>query len=105
MRTSKEEPSDKGEEAAKTVPAAPVAIEPATPDKKTVVATITPPTKVLPPITEQEQRELFKWILEEKRKVKPNTRDEKKRIEEEKALLKQLIRAKSIPKILEDAGL
>ncbi|KAG6524690.1 hypothetical protein ZIOFF_014625 [Zingiber officinale] len=102
LTTSKKEPSEKeGEEAAKMVPAASVTLEPATPDKKTVFATVTPPTEVLPPITEQEQRELFEWILEEKRKVKPNTLDEKKKIEEEKALLKQLIRAKSIPSIYE----
>lgn len=57
------------------------------------------PTKVLPPIAEHEQREIFKWILEEKRKVKPSDRDEKKKIDEEKALLKQLIHAKTIPGI------
>ncbi|XP_012076919.1 uncharacterized protein LOC105637874 isoform X2 [Jatropha curcas] len=49
------------------------------------------------PIPEDQQRELFKWILEEKRKVKPKDPEEKKRIDEEKAILKQFIRAKSIP--------
>ncbi|XP_050216473.1 uncharacterized protein LOC126667529 [Mercurialis annua] len=49
------------------------------------------------PIPEDQQRELFKWILEEKRKMKPRNPEEKKRIDEEKAILKQFIRAKSIP--------
>ncbi|KAF2318147.1 hypothetical protein GH714_001141 [Hevea brasiliensis] len=48
-------------------------------------------------IPEDQQRELFKWILEEKRKVKPKDQQEKKRIDEEKAILKQFIRAKAIP--------
>ncbi|KAL3824442.1 hypothetical protein ACJIZ3_020471 [Penstemon smallii] len=51
------------------------------------------------PIPEDQQRELFKWILEEKRKVKPRDAEEKKRIDEEKAILKQFIRAKSIPSL------
>ncbi|XP_074294929.1 uncharacterized protein LOC141622809 isoform X2 [Silene latifolia] len=53
--------------------------------------------RVLKPIPEQQQRELFKWMLEEKRKIKTNDPVEKKRIDEEKAILKQFIRAKSIP--------
>ena len=52
-----------------------------------------------PPIPEEQQRELYKWMLEEKRKAKPRDAEEKKRIDEEKAILKQLIRAKSLPKI------
>ncbi|KAJ8766941.1 hypothetical protein K2173_011759 [Erythroxylum novogranatense] len=51
------------------------------------------------PIPEDQQRELFKWMLEEKRKVKPKDPEEKKRIDEEKAILKQFIHAKSIPRI------
>ncbi|KAK2353074.1 WAS/WASL-interacting family protein [Trifolium repens] len=51
------------------------------------------------PIPENQQRELFKWILEEKRKIKPKDAEEKRRIEEEKALLKNLLRSKSIPSI------
>ena len=57
------------------------------------------PVKVWPPIPEHEQRELYKWILEEKRKVKPINSAEKKKIDEEKALLKQIIRAESIPSL------
>ncbi|KAL9669665.1 hypothetical protein QQ045_007212 [Rhodiola kirilowii] len=55
--------------------------------------------KARDPIPEDQQLELFKWILEEKRKVKPKDPEEKKRIDEEKAILKQFIRAKSIPAI------
>ncbi|MCH79436.1 hypothetical protein A2U01_0000185 [Trifolium medium] len=51
------------------------------------------------PIPENQQRELFKWILEEKRKIKPKDAEEKRRIDEEKALLKNLIKSKSIPSI------
>lgn len=63
----------------------------------------TEPVKVArKPIPEDEQKELFKWILEEKRKIEPKDRKEKKRIDEEKALLKQFIRADRIPKLLPD---
>ncbi|KAL3840819.1 hypothetical protein ACJIZ3_025410 [Penstemon smallii] len=51
------------------------------------------------PIPEDQQRELFKWILEEKRKVKPKDAEDKKRIDEEKAFIKQFIRVKSIPSL------
>ncbi|KAJ7951639.1 WAS/WASL-interacting family protein [Quillaja saponaria] len=51
------------------------------------------------PIPEDQQRELFKWILEEKRKVKTKDPQEKKRIDEEKAILKQFIQGKSVPSI------
>lgn len=57
------------------------------------------PVKVREPIPVDQQRELFKWILEEKRKIKPKDREEKKRIDEEKAILKQFIRAKSVPNV------
>ncbi|KAL2929976.1 Protein strawberry notch-like protein 1 [Bienertia sinuspersici] len=55
--------------------------------------------KVHEPISEDEQRDLFKWILNEKRKAKPRNRDEKRRIDEEKSILKQFIRADSIPSL------
>ncbi|KAK9726962.1 hypothetical protein RND81_05G248800 [Saponaria officinalis] len=55
------------------------------------------PVRVSDPIPTTQQRELFKWMLEEKRKIKTNDPEEKKRIDEEKAILKQFIRAKSIP--------
>ncbi|XP_038898399.1 uncharacterized protein LOC120086050 [Benincasa hispida] len=87
-----------------------VADEDAAPDSATKIAppvveesftgpAIVEPVKVREPIPVDQQRELFKWILEEKRKIKPKDREEKKRIDEEKAILKQFIRAKSIPNI------
>lgn len=60
---------------------------------------VTPLTRVQEPIPEQQQRELFKWMLDEKRKINTKDPEEKKRIDEEKAILKQFIRAKSIPSI------
>ncbi|KAF3793305.1 hypothetical protein EJ110_NYTH09693 [Nymphaea thermarum] len=65
------------------------------PPEPTIVPAITP----LEPIPEDEQRKLFKWMLEEKRKVKTKNPEEKKHIDEEKAILKQFIRAKSLPTI------
>uniref|UniRef100_A0A7N0RIQ1 Uncharacterized protein n=1 Tax=Kalanchoe fedtschenkoi TaxID=63787 RepID=A0A7N0RIQ1_KALFE len=85
--------------------ATPAAIPPAAPTAPLVepspslAPAITEPVKPRDPIPEDQQRELFKWILEEKRKVKPKNRDEKKRIDEEKAILKQFIRSTSIPAI------
>ena len=73
--------------------------EVATTEKSLPQPVITEPVKVREPISEEQQREVFKWILEEKRKVKPNSPEEKKRLDEEKALLKQFIRAKSLPRI------
>lgn len=64
-----------------------------------VPPTVIEPVKVREPITEDQQLELFKWMLEEKRKVKPKDPEEKKRIDEEKAILKQFIRAESIPQL------
>ena len=55
------------------------------------------PAKVLPPIPEDEQRRVYKWMLEEKRKVKPRDAAEKKRLDDDKALLKQIIRADTLP--------
>jgi hypothetical protein len=57
------------------------------------------PTKVFPPIPEDEQRRVYRWMLEEKRKVKPRDKAEKKRLDDEKALLKEIIRAESLPKL------
>ncbi|KAJ8553274.1 hypothetical protein K7X08_023952 [Anisodus acutangulus] len=68
-------------------------------EKETEVTTPPPlqPVIVREPIPENQQRELFKWILEEKRRVKPKDQEEKRRIDEEKAVLKHFIRAKSLP--------
>ncbi|CAL1360771.1 unnamed protein product [Linum trigynum] len=83
MRTKKKD-TDEVEDTATTLPS-------------TVVAA----PVVIPrePIPENQQRELFKWMLEEKRKIKPKDSEEKKRLEEEKAVLKHFIRVKSIPSI------
>ncbi|CAL5199251.1 unnamed protein product [Lathyrus oleraceus] len=59
---------------------------------------VTMPADVRAPIPEEQQREVFKWMLEEKRKMKPKDAMEKKQIDEEKDILKQFMRAKSIPK-------
>ena len=40
-----------------------------------------------------------KWVLEEKQKVKPRNAAEKKKLDEEKALLKEFIRAGSLPSL------
>lgn len=60
---------------------------------------VTRPVIVRQPIPEDRQRELFEWMLEEKRKIKPTNRQEKKQMDEEKAILKQFIRSKSVPSI------
>jgi hypothetical protein len=57
------------------------------------------PESVLPPLSEDEQWNLYKWILEEERKIKPRNATEKKKIDEEKALLKEIIRDKSLPRL------
>ncbi|KAI4335305.1 hypothetical protein L6164_013965 [Bauhinia variegata] len=58
----------------------------------------TMPIKVQNPIPEEEQRKIFQWMLEERRKRKPKDPLEKKQIDEQKAILKQFLRAKSVPK-------
>lgn len=99
LRTWKKEPNQKDEGAKEEVPSAPAAIANVTAPEQSKPAETPVPIKILPPIPEQEQRELFKWILEEKRKIKPQNASEKKKIDEEKALLKEFFRAKSIPSL------
>ncbi|KAF8726899.1 hypothetical protein HU200_019381 [Digitaria exilis] len=60
---------------------------------------VTVPRKELPPIPEDEQRQLYKWMLEEKRKIKPRNAAERKKLDEEKTLLKEFIRAESLPSL------
>ncbi|KAJ6815982.1 WAS/WASL-interacting protein family member 3 [Iris pallida] len=98
-RTSKKQSAEKDVDTKKQVPPPPVVSTEATVPEKTISTEMPAPVKALPPVPEHEQRELFKWILEEKRKVKPRDSLEKKKIDEEKALLKQVIRAKSIPSL------
>ncbi|XP_011628515.1 mitochondrial import inner membrane translocase subunit tim54 isoform X2 [Amborella trichopoda] len=97
MRTKKRTPeTDRGEVVDEVT--APVVTKPVAVPEKVQTPLQAPPT-VHEPIPEDQQRELFKWILEEKRKLKSKDPQEKKRIDEEKAILKQYIRAKSIPTI------
>ncbi|KDP40787.1 hypothetical protein JCGZ_24786 [Jatropha curcas] len=101
MRTKKK---DTGlEEVGSSIPSEAVSSAPAktTPvsGKPVSLPTVLEALKPREPIPENQQRELYKWILEEKRKVKPKDPEEKKCIDEEKAILKQIIRAKSLPSI------
>lgn len=57
------------------------------------------PKRVVPLLSEDEQRQLYKWMLEEKRKIRPRDAAEKNKINEEKALLKEFIRAESLPRL------
>ncbi|CAK7356847.1 unnamed protein product [Dovyalis caffra] len=102
MRTKKKD-TDIEEEVSSNVPSTSVSSSPSTTapvsEEPIPLPTVSQVVKLREPIPENQQRELFKWILEEKRKVKPKDSEEKKRIDEEKAILKQFIRAKSIPSI------
>lgn len=98
-RTKKKDTGEQGE--VPSVPSTTVS-SPATavPEKpSTPAAPIIEPPKPREPIPVDQQKELFKWMLEEKRKMKPKDAEERKRIDEEKAILKQFIRAKSIPSL------
>ncbi|CAK9174499.1 unnamed protein product [Ilex paraguariensis] len=97
MRTKKKDGGTEGEESPE-VPSAPVAT-PTVSEKSPPPLPVMAPVKLHDPIPEDQQRELYKWLLEEKRKVKPKDAEEKNRIDEEKAILKQFIRAKSIPSL------
>ncbi|KAL5755743.1 hypothetical protein ACOSQ2_020489 [Xanthoceras sorbifolium] len=101
VKTRKKDTSTTVEEGASDLPTTPVSNTAATtaPIAEKPLPTIAEPVKLRDPIPVDQQRELFKWILEEKRKVKPKDPEEKKLIDEEKAILKQFIRAKSIPNI------
>jgi hypothetical protein len=57
------------------------------------------PKIVIPPPSEDEQRQVYKWMLEEMRKIKPRDAAEKNKLNEEKALLKDFIRAESLPRL------
>ncbi|XP_077210098.1 uncharacterized protein LOC143845604 [Tasmannia lanceolata] len=98
MRTGNKDTGTEAEEVAQEVPSAPVeSTAVPVPEKTLAVPIVVEPIKVHKPIQENEQRQLFKWMLEEKRNTKPENASEKKCIDEEKAILKQFIRAKSIP--------
>ncbi|MBA0695666.1 hypothetical protein Goari_002276, partial [Gossypium aridum] len=100
MRTKKKDTNLAEEDVDLSPPVSttPVTAPPVT-ETPSPVSSITQPLKLPEPIPESQQRELFKYILEEKRKAKPKDPEEKKRLDEEKAILKQFIRAKSIPQL------
>ncbi|XP_077225565.1 uncharacterized protein LOC143858734 [Tasmannia lanceolata] len=100
VATRNKDTGAEAEEVAKEVPSAPVASTAVlVPEKTLTTPIVVEPVKAHKPIPENEQRQLFKWMLEEKRKTKPENALEKKRIDEEKTILKQFIRAKSIQSI------
>ncbi|KAK8992689.1 hypothetical protein V6N11_048761 [Hibiscus sabdariffa] len=98
-RTKKKDTSitEEGVDSSPPISTATVAAPPVTETPLPSAPPMTQNLKVYEPIPESQQRELFKYILEEKRKIKPKDPEEKKRIDEEKAILKQFIRAKAIP--------
>ncbi|KAB5574331.1 hypothetical protein DKX38_001525 [Salix brachista] len=98
MRTKKKDTDQEEEVSSKTPSSTPSTSAPVS-DKIMPSPIISEAVKLCEPVREDQQRELFKWILEEKRKVKPKDSEERKRIDDEKAILKQFIRAKSIPGI------
>ncbi|GMH17611.1 hypothetical protein Nepgr_019452 [Nepenthes gracilis] len=61
---------------------------PPVPENPSLPLPVAEPLKLPEPIPENQQHKLFEWMLEEKRKIKPKDADEKKRIGEEKAILK-----------------
>ncbi|XP_024519058.1 uncharacterized protein LOC112342072 [Selaginella moellendorffii] len=65
-----------------------------------------PPAAQAPParvphrkVTANEQRQLFQWMLDEKRKIKPANSIEKARIDDDKKVLKQFLRSTNLPQI------
>ncbi|KAF9600989.1 hypothetical protein IFM89_014974 [Coptis chinensis] len=99
LRTNKKEKGAEDGEVAVAVPSTPVANTTAPVPEGPPPPPRIEPVTVREPIPEDKQREIFKWMLEEKRKVKPSSPEEKKRLDEEKAILKQFIRGKSIPSL------
>ncbi|OEL35358.1 hypothetical protein BAE44_0003622 [Dichanthelium oligosanthes] len=99
-KTYKRDQEKKNAEATATAAAA-AALSPASAPAKAAdpapaPATTPAPKRVLPPLSEDEQRQVYKWMLEEKRKIEPRDAAEKNKINEEKALLKEFIRAESL---------
>lgn len=99
LRTTKKEPAKEGEDAIEETP---LASSQSTPVIVTEKVPIIEPTnhipenvKVLTQISDEEQRRLLKWILDEKRKVKTKDPLEMKKLDEEKAILKRYISTKS----------
>ncbi|XP_010552208.1 PREDICTED: uncharacterized protein LOC104822633 [Tarenaya hassleriana] len=100
LRTKKKDTSPTDEETAPpSTQSTDAAVASVDAQKTPALAVVTEPVKAREPIPVKEQRDLFKWMLEEKRKANPKGAEEKKKIDEEKEMLKQLIRAKTIPNL------
>lgn len=104
MRTSKKDTETAEEEEESKVAVAPPTSSsvPSTAsmvDKSPSTTPVVQPVIKREPIPPSQQHELFKWMLEEKRKIKPKDAEERKRIDEEKAILKQFLRVKSLPNL------
>lgn len=52
-----------------------------------------------PVVSPEQQREVLEWVLQEKRKLKPQNKREKAQINEEKRLLKELLRGSQLPSL------
>lgn len=57
-----------------------------------------PPAKAA--ISEGEQRQVLQWVLDERRKVKGANKAEKARIDDEKRVIKQLLRETHLPPLV-----
>ncbi|XP_039054864.1 uncharacterized protein LOC120197391 [Hibiscus syriacus] len=99
IRTKKNDLSITGEDVDSSPLVSTTTVAPPVTETSLPAPPVTRYLKVIELIPESQQHELFKYILEEKRKVKPKYLEEKKRLDEEKALLKQFILAKSIPQL------
>jgi hypothetical protein len=98
-KTYKRDQDKKNAQAATAVAAVAKLASPASETAKVADPIPSPaPKRVLPPVSEEEQRQLYTWMLEEKRKIKPRDAAEKKKINEEKALLKEFI-SESLPRL------
>jgi hypothetical protein len=53
-----------------------------------------------PSISEEEQRQVLQWVLDERRKVKGVNKAEKARIDEEKRVIKHLLRESHLPPLV-----
>ena len=98
MKPRKKDTAEEVSKAAANIPSTPIVTTP-TPEEAVFSPSTTERVKVHQPIPQDQQRELFKWILEERKKVKPKDYEAEKPINEEKAILEQFIHAESIPSI------
>eukprot|EP00246_Nothoceros_aenigmaticus_P007820 TRINITY_DN2195_c0_g1_i1.p2 TRINITY_DN2195_c0_g1~~TRINITY_DN2195_c0_g1_i1.p2 ORF type:complete len:143 (+),score=34.61 TRINITY_DN2195_c0_g1_i1:3-431(+) len=71
--------------------------KPAPEEEVAILPAFVPPRK--PAMTQDEERTVLQYVLDEKRKMKPKTKQEKATLDEEKALLKQLIRSNDVPSL------